>query len=512
MPSRDLPHPEERPAGPRLEGRTAAFTAFIVLLAVVSVPVFSTVLPPLVDYPNHLARMHLLAEGGNQFYAVRWAPLPDLAADIVVPALAHLMSLAAAGKLFLVLTFALIAGGAVWLNRAATGRWRFWPLLAFLLLYDRILLWGFINYLFGLGIALCGLALWLPLETRPGWRVVVSSLVALTCFFSHIAALGIYALAIAGIELPTALGRPRARFWRDLVWRAALAGVQFVLPALLFLFCQPHGEGGGAISYGNPLRKIDLLFSVFDNYSRPFDIACFALFVALFAVLAWRRRLGLEPRLGVALALLFAAYLLLPSQMMTGSGVDRRLPVVLFLVLVAASAPTLPRRAAIVVSVAAAAMFAARIAVIERVWREADRVYTADFAVIDTLAKGAKLAVAYPPRDVNAGAIPELHVATLAAARREAFVPTVFAYATQQPIDLLPPYDRLAAATSPNWIWDGFVAGNEAERAASSLVLKNYDFVVFTDRVPFTVPPDKCLGSQAATPRFQLFAIRKGCF
>jgi len=147
----------------RLEGRTAVLAAFAVLLAIVSVPLFSTVLPPLVDYPNHLARLHLIAEGGNAFYAARWAPLPDLAADLVVPALARVMPLELAGKAFLVLTFALIAGGTVWLNRVATGRWRMWPLLAFLLLYDRILLWGFINYLFGLGIAICGLALWLAL-------------------------------------------------------------------------------------------------------------------------------------------------------------------------------------------------------------------------------------------------------------------------------------------------------------------------------------------------------------
>ena len=133
---------------PPLEGRTGAWpviAGFAALLAIVSAPLFSTVLPPLVDYPNHLARLHLIAEGGNNFYAVRWAPLPDLAADLIVPALAQIMPLALAGKLFVLLIFALTAGGAAWLNRAATGRWRVWPLLAFLLLYYRVLLWGFLN-------------------------------------------------------------------------------------------------------------------------------------------------------------------------------------------------------------------------------------------------------------------------------------------------------------------------------------------------------------------------------
>jgi hypothetical protein len=510
MPSFDLPHPEERPARTRLEGRTAVFAAFAVLLAIVSVPVFSTVLPPLVDYPNHLARLHLITEGGNQFYAVRWAPLPDLAADLVVPTLARVMPLEWAGKLFLILTFALIAGGTVWLNRVATGRWRLWPLLAFLLLYDRILLWGFLNYLFGLGITLCGLAIWLSLDDRPAWRVAASSLVALATFFSHIEAFGIYALAIAGIELPKVLSLPRAHFYRDAAKRLALDGIQFVAPAILFLFCQPPPESG-PISYGNVFRKADLLFSVFDNYSRPFDVACFVLLVALFGVLAWRRQLTIAPRLGVALAVLLAAYLLLPSQMMTGSGVDRRLPVALFLILLAATAPTLPHRAAIVVGAAVAAIFITRMAVIEAVWLKADSVYAADIAVIDSLPQGAKLAVAYPPDEVNASAIPELHVATLAVARREAFVPTLFAYPTQQPITLRPPYDALAGVTSSNWIWDGFVDRNDQERTASALVLKDYDFVVFTNRQRFTVPPDKCLEPRAVTPTFQLFRIIRDC-
>jgi hypothetical protein len=231
----------------------------------------------------------------------------------------------------------------------------------------------------------------------------------------------------------------------------------------------------------------------------------------LFGVLAWRRQLTIAPRLGMALAILFAAYLALPSQMMTGSGVDRRLPVALFLMLIAATAPTLPRRAAILVSAAVATIFIARMAVIEAVWLKADGVYAADIAVIDSLPQGAKLAVAYPPDDVNASAIPELHVATLAVARREALVPTLFAYPTQQPIARHPPYDALAGETSANWIWDGFVDRNDQERAASAVALKDYDFVVFTDRQPFSVPPDKCLERRAATPTFQLFKIIRDC-
>ena len=105
-------------------------------------------------------------------------------------------------------------------------------------------------------------------------------------------------------------------------------------------------------------------------------------------------------------------------------------------------------------------------AVIEYVWLRADRVYSADLAGIDMLPRGAKLAVAYPASAVNFAPVPEVHLAVLAVARREAFVPTLFAYEGQQPIALEPPYDMLADAATPQDLWDVVVAGRDAAKTA----------------------------------------------
>jgi len=377
----------------------------------------------------------------------------------------------------------------------------------FLLLYNRVLLWGFINYLFGLGLAMCGVALWLALEERRRQlRVLASGLVALACFFSHIAAFGIYALAIAGVELPPMLSLLRARHYRAAAYRIATAAVQFILPAII-LGCEPPSPDG-PVSYGQFWRKADLLFDVFDNYNRPFDIACFVLLIALIGGLAWRRRLTITPRLGIAVAIVSAAYLLLPSQLMSGSGVDRRLPIALFLLLIAATAPApLPRRPTLALGVIIVVVFAVRMAVIEAVWLKANNVYGADLEVIDRLPEGAKLAVAYPAREVNAGGIPELHMPVLAAMRREAFVPTIFAYATQQPLVLRPPFAALAAKTSAAALWAGLVDGAPAARAEIAPVLQDYDYVVFVDRDRFAVKPLPCLKAMPSTPTFQLYAL-----
>jgi hypothetical protein len=481
---------------------------FALALTLVAVPVFSTVLPPLLDYPNHLARMHLLLEGGDAFYAVRWTPLPNLAEDLIVPPLARLMPLDIAAKLFLVMIFALLSGGAIWLNRVASGGWRLWPLLAFLFLYNRTFLWGFLNYLFGVGIALCGAASWLALERKRYWfRILSSSLMALACYFSHVAAFGLYALVIIGIEAEPAAAELLARRWPALGRRVVLAGAQFAAPSVL-LFVGWHQAASGTINYGAIWRKADLLFSVFDNYDRIFDITCFGLFVGLIGWLAWAKRLGLARRLSWAIGIVFVIYLLLPNQIYGGSGTDHRLPTALFLLLVAASAPRFPnRRAAAAVAVGAALLFIFRLGVIERVWREADGVYSADLVGIDELPRGAKLAIAHPADLFHVAPVPEVHLAALAISRRGAFVPTLFAIPGQQPIALKPGFAELAAATQPQRLWQVLVDSHEPGHTGLPAPLEHYDFVVLTDRRPIEMPSNRCLAPFFARPTFQIFTI-----
>jgi len=91
--------------------------AFLALYLLTALPILRAELPPLVDYPNHLARMHVLIEQPRsqalqQYYAIHWAPLPNLAMDLTVPALARIMPLDWAAKAFvLVSLFLLRANG-----------------------------------------------------------------------------------------------------------------------------------------------------------------------------------------------------------------------------------------------------------------------------------------------------------------------------------------------------------------------------------------------------------------
>ncbi|HUZ74355.1 MAG TPA: hypothetical protein VMU87_15335 [Stellaceae bacterium] len=485
----------------------ALYAAFFALAAV---PVLRAGMLPLVDYPNHLARMQLLASLPHdatlqRFYALAWRPIPDLAMDVIVPVLLSVMPLAAAGKLFVLLVFLVLTGGAAMLHRVVCGRWSAWPLLAFLVVYNRLLLWGMLNYLFGLGLAFLALAGAVALSRRgAAVRLAAGTAFAFLVFFAHLAAFGVYAVLWLGHEA----GAVRRR-WQGLgaaAPRLAVAAGPLLLPLAVMLLAGT--SGGGGVGFGQPWRKLDLLFSVFDLYHRPFDVACFVLAVAGLGYLFACRFLAFAPALLLPAALLGLAYLVMPTDLLGATGADRRLPLALALVLCAATVWAGPRpRLERAVLAAAAAMFLLRLGTVAASWQASDREYHTLLAGLDRIPRGSRVAVAFPPAAINVSATPLVHFAVLAAARRDAFVPTLFARPSQQPIVMQPAYRALAAATASDRLWDAFVVGAPPLDAADRATLARYDYIVFAGVRPFVLADRGGLVPVFQAPRFAVFRL-----
>src|SRR5450759_5609566 len=84
------------------------FAAFSLLI---SIPFWTHPLPPLSDYVNHLARMHVIATLAKNpqlasFYEIDWQVIPNLTMDLIVPLLARVMNSYLAGQVFIVMMFA----------------------------------------------------------------------------------------------------------------------------------------------------------------------------------------------------------------------------------------------------------------------------------------------------------------------------------------------------------------------------------------------------------------------
>src|SRR5947207_470469 len=72
----------------------------------------------------------------------------------------------------------------------------------FPLLYNHVFLIGVMNYMFGLGLVLWALAVWVWLRERM-WplRLVVSAIFVLALFVCHLFAVALYGMGLFAIEL-----------------------------------------------------------------------------------------------------------------------------------------------------------------------------------------------------------------------------------------------------------------------------------------------------------------------
>jgi len=94
----------------------------------------------------------------------------------------------------------------------------------------------------------------------------------------------------------------------------------------------------------------------------------------------------------------------------------------------------------------------------------------------------------------------------MAVVRRDAFVPTLFAFPGQQPLRLRSPWAALAEMAQPPLLWAALTG------AAPSLppVLTDFDAVALVGRRPGRVPSNPCVEPIFTAPSFQLLAVRHG--
>ena len=448
---------ETAPGSARTSGwRLAALYA--VLAAMVVAPVLSANVPVLGDYPNHLARIHILesfATGSKlaSFYERPQRLVPYQAMDVVMAALRTILPLYAAGRVFLALCLLVPAAAACALRLAVQGRVGLAPAAGFLVSYNFLISRGLVDYLFSAGLAVALFAAWLAMAASPRWwRASLCGAGLAVVFLGHAYAGVTYCILVGGDQIGVAVRhrfRPAAEVARD--WLAAAAQT---LPCLLLAWgFGANGSFGGAAAtqYGTIFRKVAALFT---PVLFPGPESIFAIFALLppAVLLVWAaRRLWLNrvlagPALAVALAAAAA-----PSVLFNAWATDMRLPLVLAIVLIAGLTTVRPPGGRIVLAAVTALclLVAVRSAGAYVLLRHLDRQAAEVRSLVAALPEGARLLVVdtaqenAPLRLVS----PLLtgHLAFLATLDRDAFVPFLLTGAT--PVDVRPAF---RATSSPN--------------------------------------------------------------
>ena len=312
------------------------FVLFCVLFGLCAYPILAVKVPPLIDYPAHLARMHILNNPMlfSKYFEIKWGIIPNLAVDLVVPIFAKIFDIFLAGQLFILLTFALITSGTIAIHYTLYQKW-VGPLLSFLFLFNGIFLCGFLNYQFAIGIALWATAGWIALRNS-FWlmRATYSTGAVLILFFCHLGGVGLYAVALFSYELSRLISSKR-QFRRGLMDLSVMAA-PFLIAVLLMLASRTSNDWG---SIHPPMAgfawKWKGPYMIFKSTDLLLDAIFFCFMVLFSAYLLNSRRLRIPCLAWIFVMVSGIVYLVIPDILFGATILDMRLPAAFVFFLIA---------------------------------------------------------------------------------------------------------------------------------------------------------------------------------
>lgn len=307
--------------------------AILILAAMLLVPIWSVAFPPLLDYPNHLARSFVLAHLDDpaymfsRFFHSDWGAYPYLGMDASLAVLDRIFPVETAGRVFLsVCMLALPAAAWFFLSQInpgddATALW------ALLIAGNVFFLEGFLNFDLSIAVGFLALGLWLRWLAKPGIGRWVAALAAFTAlYFTHLLGFGVSGLIVAAY---LALSRRPLRVW---IWSGAVA-----LPGLIFyLHSSRIGLTVNTIIFRGLDDKLDSLKMILHGYWPALDWISLAALGAWFLAAWWRNsEFRWNWHWGVIAAFLFVLFWAIPWMWGAGSDLDIRVLPFMFVTILA---------------------------------------------------------------------------------------------------------------------------------------------------------------------------------
>lgn len=328
------------------------YMALTLVLFAILAPIWVVKYPGMVDYPNHLARCYILAHYHDnpvwqQRYFVVHQPIPNLAMDLIVVPLLRVFPLILCGKLFLSLGAVLFVVGCSEVGRAAIGKPNWLALVCAFTFYNADLLYGFVNYVFGIGVFLCGFAYWLRVrKAMSPLRFLLCCLLSVIAFLAHLSSIVILGAACVTVaSLDFAHDRKVRNLVVKLIWLAC--------PVLLMAGFLTGSGRVGNIVWRSPYSKAISLLAPIRSYSTSVDFGVVAVLLVCGPVIVKGSRVHSGAAASLVLLML---YIVTPMTLLTSAGADLRYVVPAFLLLALSIEPTWSRWRKAAMAAALAAM------------------------------------------------------------------------------------------------------------------------------------------------------------
>jgi len=393
-----------------------------------ALPALLVDIPAMLDYPNYLARMYLRVSSGtpseNPFYQINWALYPNLAMDILVPPAARFAGVELTTKLLYIFSNLLLVTGSMAIEYRVKGKVIVSVFTSMMFLYCIPLTWGFLNFQFGLGLALWAIAAWLSFANGQ-WpcRALIHSIAVFALFLAHSLALGIYGASIGLCEL-----------WRFFAKRSALQAtlVTFVtMAAPVIILLSLIVAAGGSVPFGWTITgwsgsgKLLEFWNLISGYSIA--LSSISIVLLLLVIIANRRHLSIVGAGVLVLPGLAGLFLAMPSWLFDVPFVDVRVLAASGFIAPAFISVTdqqAARRLALVV----AAIAFTNTAHVSHVWLSYRDSYRSMKSSFDLLKKGSLVLVGTSRDDFNLSEVPINHAPTLAVHYADALVSSFFLF------------------------------------------------------------------------------------
>jgi hypothetical protein len=353
------------------------WVGIITMVIMLLVPVLLVEVPPILDYPNHLAHGYVLAFGGtdpvlNKMFTPYWRIKPNLGISLILPPLMHLFSILTAGRILLGLSLLLPVTGAIALSYSYFKRLSFWQIAVGIIAFNPCFLTGLFNFDLAIGVALWGAAGWIAFREKfPIATVAVGTVVATIAFLTHFYGFCLYALLIGTHELFAIIkqGPLNHTGQRFALTRILSLVIVVIIPAILFFTSLPLGDTDNPPVWLPMSWKLLNLSIPIITYWRLIDVLIVLPVIGfIFSCIALRKAAISLPAL-LSFICVLAFYAVLPATNKGLSLIDVRLTVVMAFLFFAGIVPVkLDFRLQSVAAVVLVLLLALKVSFISEMW------------------------------------------------------------------------------------------------------------------------------------------------
>lgn len=358
------------------------------------IPVWVVEIPPLVDVINHGARVFVIANYDSspffqEHFEIAFEPIPNVALDLLLVPLVGYVGLWTAFKLFISLSILLFAIGCYLVSASGWERPSLTVFIAWLLFYGSTFYFGYLNYLFGIGLFLIALGLWLRWRKKfSALRVVILVLVGSASYLSHLSAIVFLGIAIAVVNLYDLVRSPE-REKRHLVSYGCDLLI-FLAPAAAFLLYIGNSGAPSALEWNSLSGKFAALFGPFRSFDIPVDIAIAAGLAVFFGSLILKREYKFDPllfTLGIVFLFLFAVF----PGVLVATDTDARFVLPGFIFLVLSFRLEQPRTKLSVIFLLLLSLFLVRQGIVSYRFLQMEAILEREIALLDAIPPNSRV-------------------------------------------------------------------------------------------------------------------------